>query len=130
MPLVNDFVTVHRNCAELWCNQCIQIGQESSSASVKYVVAFAKDNPAVVVVSGTALFHSQNELRDFDTFFSIDEFKPLLPQPDLREEVRPALPPIPQPRWVDLYLIPKIVIGIYLFGANLMPYLQIARKKK
>lgn len=94
------------DAAELWCNQCIQNGQESSSESVKYVVAFAKDNPTAVVVS--------------------DEFKPLFPQPDVQEEVRPALPPIPQPRWVDLYLIPKIVIGIYLFGANLIPYLQIA----
>ena len=38
----------------------------------------------------------------------------------------PVLPDIPRPRWIDLYVIVKVVLGIYLFAENLPWQVQIA----
>lgn len=35
-------------------------------------------------------------------------------------------PPIPRPNWIDLYIIPNIVVGLYLFGEKLSLPAQVA----
>ncbi len=130
LMLMIYFVDIYRKRAESWCKQSVQSAQQTSSENIKHVIAFAKDNPSAVIVSGAALLLNLLFLLLLTYFCSLDEFKPPISEPIPLGEARPVPPPIPQPRWIDLYLIPKIVIGIYLFGANLNPSLQIAGKEK
>lgn len=94
--------------AEIWLRQCDMNYQSEQAVSVKNTLDTFKQNPFkyVKLNSGDISGVSNSPVAG-------------------AAPPEPALPPLQQPRWIDLYVIPKIIVGIYLFGENLPRFIQI-----